>query len=119
LVPCGFAFSLLVGLAVIPVPPSNQEKRAVHVPLGKQAQALVMAQGSTGYLQMQNRGDIQTVTYGNELVLHIRSITSDPSILVVTGKWPEITQLTLTDQDGRKEEVAVIVIGGLFPFPHK
>jgi hypothetical protein len=75
------------------------------------ASAVLVPQGSTGDIVISTGKSITTVFHPNEEVLHLHTVVSGPWKITVTGQKPGVARLTLTDVDGKKEEVVAVVAG--------
>jgi hypothetical protein len=60
---------------------------------------------------MHTAKPIHQIDIPDEDSLYIHTAFSDASVLTVRGRKPGVTRLTLTDVDGKKEEVVAVVAG--------
>jgi hypothetical protein len=60
-------------------------------------------------LQMSTKRPVRTVVNSKEAVLDIRAHINDPSLVVVVGLQPGLSEITMTDVDGKTETVRVVV----------
>jgi hypothetical protein len=84
---------------------------AVRAGVKPGASAVLVPQGSTGDIVISTGKSITTVFHPNEEVLHLHTVVSGPWKITVTGQKPGVARLTLTDVDGKKEEVVAVVAG--------
>lgn len=76
---------------------------------GTSGSALIVPINGTVKLQMTTKKPISKVENPKEGVLSIRTVVGDPTTLMVTGQTPDVTDLTLTDVDGKQEKFQIIV----------
>jgi pilus assembly protein CpaC len=80
--------------------------RAQDLPRGS---AVLVPLNGTLRLQMSTRRPISRVVNPKENALTIRTIVGDPTTVLLVGQQPDVTQVELTDVDGRRETYEVIV----------
>jgi pilus assembly protein CpaC len=78
-------------------------------PAGTSGAALIVPINGTIKLQLTSKKLISKVESSRDGVISIRTVVGDPSTILVTGLQPELTELTLTDVDGKTEKYQVIV----------
>jgi pilus assembly protein CpaC len=87
----------------------------VALPHGSRAQdlprgaAVLVPLNGTLRLQMSTKRPISRVVNPKENALTIRTIVGDPTTVLLVGQQPDVTQVEVTDVDGRKETYEVIV----------
>jgi len=74
-----------------------------------QPSALIVPVNGTVKLQMSKKQKIKTVTNPKENAVTIRTVTGDPTSILVIGQQPDVTRIELEDTNGNKETYEVIV----------
>ncbi len=78
-------------------------------PAGTIGSSLIVPINGTVKLQMSSKKPISKVESAKDGVVSIRTVVGDPTTVLITGQQPDLTDLTLTDVDGRQERYQVIV----------
>jgi pilus assembly protein CpaC len=78
-------------------------------PVGTTGSSLIIPINGTVKLQMASRKPISKVESAKEGVVSLRTIVGDPTTVLVTGLQPDLTDLVLTDVDGKQERYQAIV----------
>jgi pilus assembly protein CpaC len=76
---------------------------------GTAGAALIVPINGTLKLQMSTKQLIKKVEAAKDGVISIRTVVGDPTAILITGLQPDLTDLILTDTDGKQERYQAIV----------
>jgi pilus assembly protein CpaC len=98
--------SMLLALIAMAWPALAPAQEPIPQP---QPTALIVPVNGTVRLQMSKKQKIKTVVNPKENAVSIRTVTGDPTTILLMGQQPDVTRVELEDTDGHKETFEVIV----------
>jgi pilus assembly protein CpaC len=97
---------LFLGLLLSGLPMATARAQAPKAAAGP---ALILAINGTQSIQMSTKKKIKSATNSRDTVARIQEVPGSPDKILITGLDAGVSHLTLTDEDGKVEEIDVVV----------
>ncbi|HEY1861562.1 MAG TPA: BON domain-containing protein [Gemmataceae bacterium] len=99
---------LFLGLLLSGLPMATARAQAPRAATGG-GPALIIAINGTQAIQMSTKKKIKSATNSRDIVARIQEVPGDPTKILITGLDAGVSHLVLTDEDGKVEELDVVV----------